>query len=120
MTTPRKKKSKMQAYGPAVGLLLALAAGVLAYFLSFSVDDILKQHLAGFKQMPAGQLQIFTTVVIFVVFVLLVSLIVAASVPRKKSVINEKQLAKDREEMLKEKRMTKLRREQMNRMNKGG
>jgi predicted PurR-regulated permease PerM len=120
MTRPRKKKSKMQAYGPAVGLLLAVAGGVLAYAVSKPVDDILKQHLTGFRQMPPDRLQIFTTVVIFIVFVLLVSLIVAAAAPRKKTIVSEKQMVKDREAMINEKKMTKLRREKMNRMNKGG
>jgi hypothetical protein len=109
----------MQAYGPAIGLLLAIAVGILAWFLAPEVDKILIRSLPNFREIAPNTLRIFTTVVMFIVFVLLVSLIVAAAVPKKKSAINEKGLIKEREDMIKEKKMTKLRRQHMNRMNRG-
>ncbi len=115
--SPRKKKTKMQAFGPAIGLLLVAAVGILAWFLAPEIDKILIRTLPNFKEIPKQNLQIFTTVVMTVVFVLLVSLIVAAAAPKRKSAVNEKEMVKDRLELIKEKELTKRRRKQMSRMN---
>jgi hypothetical protein len=114
-----KKRTKMQAYGPIIGLLLAGSFGVLSWFLAPEIDKILARSLPNFREMKADQLRIATTVIMFVIFVLLASLIVAAAAPRKKSMVNERGLVKDRAEMIKEKKLTKIRRQQMNKMNKG-
>lgn len=114
---PKKPKTKMQAFGPAIGLLLILAVGIIAWFLSPEIDKVLIRALPNFKEIPKQNLQIFTTVVVMVVSVLLVSLIVAAAAPKRKSAVNEKEMFKERLDIIKEKELTKRRRKQMNRMN---
>ncbi len=114
-----KNQSKLRSYWPLLGLLLAGTVGVLAWFLSPAIDTALRHTLPNFNAMPPDQLRIFTTVVLFVVFLLLASLIVAASAPKKKSMVSEKNLLKEREDLIKEKKLTRARRQQMNKMNKG-
>ena len=115
----RKKKTRMQAFGPLIGILLAGAFGILSWFLSPEIDNILKRSLPNFRAMPPDQLRIATTIIMFVIFVLLASLIVAAAAPKKKIMVGEPDIVKDRAALIKEKKLTKLRRQHMNKLNKG-
>lgn len=122
MSMSKKKPKRSQAYWPVIGLVLAGTSGVFAWFLAPEVNKILARSLTSYP--PAGvspeNLRLFMAGILFVVFVLLASLVVAASAPRKKSAINEKGLLKERVELVNDKKLRKLRQKQINRMNKSG
>ncbi len=118
-----KKRSKTQSYWPVIGLLLLLSCAAIAYvvgeplFTWFKTSHVIK----GFPPsgVPASNLQWLLRGIVFVVLGLFASLVVAAAAPKKKSVVTEKQMTKQREEMVREKKARKLRQQKMNKMNKG-
>lgn len=115
----KAKEARKQAFWPLIGFVLAIASGVMAFVLAPEVNKLLRKSLPNFRQIAEKDAQLFTTGVLFIVFVLLASLVVAAAVPRKKDIVSNKAMADERQDLLKEKRITKLRRKQMNKMNKG-
>jgi type III secretory pathway component EscT len=122
MAMRSKKPKKLQAFWPIIGLVMAVAFGVIAWFLADPVIGILSRSLPAFRSMTSDpqKLKIFVTIVLFVMFILLASLVIAVSAPRRGESVDEKKMAKSRAEMIKEKELTKLRRKQMNKLNKGG
>ncbi len=119
-TRSPKPKSRTQAFWPIIGLLLILALGFMAWVFAPPVIGFLSRTLPNFPpaEVPADTMQIFMTVVLFVLTGMIVSLIVAAAAPRKKSAVTEKNLVKERATMVEEKRKQKLRQRAINRMDK--
>ncbi|MBZ0284957.1 MAG: hypothetical protein K8L97_29750 [Anaerolineae bacterium] len=115
-----KPKSKMQAFWPIIGLMLILALGFISWVLAPPVIGFLGGVLPNFPpaEIPPDTMQIFITVVLFVLMSLIISLIVAAAAPRKRSAVNEKSLTKERALMVEEKKKQKLRQRAINRMDK--
>ena len=117
------KKSKTQAFWPILGLLLILACAAIGYFLGPAVVDWLDKGdvIRGFPPpgIPRANLNWILRGIVFVVLGLLASLVVAAAVPKKKSAVTEKQLTKQRAEMVHEKKARKMRQQFMNKQNKG-
>jgi short subunit fatty acids transporter len=97
-----------------LGLLLGLSAGALAFVAAPGLTDYLSRTLPNFPK-PTNQLTLIMTVILFVIFALIGSLIVAASMPRKKSVVTEVGLIKDRKVLVTEKKARKIRQQQINR-----
>lgn len=117
MTFREKKiKRKGQSYWPVFGLVLALALGVISWVVSPSAFNWLGTWLKGFPPagVPRPTLELLITVILFVVLSLFAALLVALAMPKKKSAVNEKQLAEERERMIEEKRMRRMRQKQMN------
>ncbi len=112
----KKTKRKGQSYWPVIGLVLALALGVISWAIAPSAFDWLGTWLKGFPPagVPRPTLELLITVVLFVVLGLLASLLVALAMPKKLSAVNEKQLAEERAQMIEEKRLRRLRQKQMN------
>lgn len=111
-----KPKSPLQAYWPILGLLLAIALGILAWAIAPGAFDWLGTWLRGFPPagVPRRTLELIITVVIFLVLGLLAGLLVALGMPKKKSAVSEKDVAVARARMVEEKRIRKLRQKQMN------
>jgi len=117
MNVNKGQEKKRQAYWPVLGLLLALSAGVLAYIAAPAVNQALDRSLPNFPT-PNSQLNLIMTVILFVIFALIGSLIVAAAAPKKKTIVNEVKLAKERKELVQEKKVRKLRQREINRQGK--
>lgn len=118
----KKPKSRTQSWWPLIGAFLIIADGILSYFLAGPTIAFLDAKLPNFP--PAGvsgsTLLLIITVVLFVIIGSLVSLIVAAAAPKKRSAVTEKNMMKERSAMVEDKRVTKLRQKQINKMNKNG
>jgi mannitol-specific phosphotransferase system IIBC component len=123
MTLQKPKKSRSQSFWPILGLLLIIACAIMAYFIGPAVVDWLDDGnvIRGFppRGIPRENVNWILRGILFVVLGLLSSLVVAAAVPKKKNVVNEKKLIKERQEMVNEKKARKLRQQQMNKLNKG-
>jgi len=116
MSMPRKTPQRGKAFWPALGLMLALASAGLSYAATPSVIGFLKSNLRGFpndKKIP-----IIVGVTLFALIVLILSLIVAFAVPRKKSAVTEIQISKDRKAMVNEKMARKIKQREINRQGK--
>ena len=119
----KPKKSRMQAYWPAMGAILILASAVIAYFIGPAVVEWLDKGnvIRGFppKGVPIANINWILRVIVFVIFVLLVSLFVAAAAPKKKSAVTEVKMVKERQALVNEKKARKMRQQLMNKQNKG-
>jgi hypothetical protein len=117
------KKSRTQAFWPVLGLMLIIACGAIAYFVGPEVVKWLDSSnvIRGFPPagVPRANLDWILRGIVFVVLALLASLMVAAAVPKKKSAVTEKQLVKQRTEMVNDKKARKMRQQLMNKQNKG-
>jgi hypothetical protein len=110
----RKPQPKGKAYWPVLGLLLALSAGALAFIAAPSVNEFLGRSLPSYPK-ATNQLNLIMTVILFVIFALIGSLLVAVAAPRKKNAVTEVGLIKDRKVMVNEKKIRKLRQKEINR-----
>jgi hypothetical protein len=63
---------------------------------------------------PRSQINLIVSATTFVVLAMFASLIVAATLPKKKSEINEKMLAKERAERVREQKARKVRQKMLN------
>jgi len=117
------KKSRTQAFWPVLGLMLIIACAAIAYFAGPAVVEWLDKGkvIRGFPPagVPRANVDWILRGIVFVVLALLSSLLVAAAVPKKKSAVTEKQLVKQRAEMVHEKKARKMRQQLMNKQNKG-
>src|SRR5262249_34963328 len=102
------KKSRTQSFWPVLGLLLILASAAIAYFLGPMLYDWFRtSHVVrGFPPLdqPRVNVEWILRFVVFVILGMVASLAVAAAVPKKKSTVTEKQLTKQRAEMVNEKK----------------
>jgi hypothetical protein len=117
------KKSRTQAFWPVLGLMLIIACAAIAYFAGPAVVEWLDDSnvIRGFPPAGIPRVNIYWILrgIVFVVLALLASLMVAAAVPKKKSAVTEKQLVKQRTEMVNDKKARKMRQQLMNKQNKG-
>ncbi len=113
----KKKEPRGKAFWPVLGFLLALSSGALAYVFAPSVLQYLKGHLTNFPPITTT-VTLIVTGILFMLIAMLFSLVVAFAVPRKKSVVTEIQIAKDRTAMVNEKVARKIKQRDINRQNK--
>jgi hypothetical protein len=118
-----KKKTRGQAWRPVVGFVLILSCAAMAYFLGPAIVTWLDQGnvIRGFppRGVPIENIRWILRGIVFVILILLGSLLVAVAAPKRKSAVNEKQMTKQREQLVLEKKARKIRQQQMNKMNKG-
>jgi hypothetical protein len=102
---------------PVMGLFLAIAIGIISYFLAPSVIALTKQLLPQFStsSMPREQLRLIFTVLTFVVLLAAVAFLVALFMPKKQTDVKEKDLKKEREQMAAYKKFERHRQRRINR-----
>lgn len=113
MSMPRKTPPRGRAFWPVLGFLLALSAGVLAFVFTDPTIAFLKTKLHPFPN--DAKVPIIIGVILFALFAMIFSLIVAFAVPRKKSAVTEIQMAKDRKVMVNQKMARKIKQREINR-----
>src|ERR1051325_3736733 len=116
MSMPRKTPPRGKAFWPIMGFLLALSAGALAFVFTHPVIDALRKSLRVFPADP--KVPIIVGVILFALFAMIFSLIVAIAAPRKKSAVTEIQMAKDRKVMVNQKMARKIKQREINRQGK--
>lgn len=116
MSMPRKTPPRGKSFWPVLGLLLALSSGVLAFIFTDPVITALRKSLRNFP--TDAKVPIIVGIVLFALFVMVFSLIVAFAVPRKKSGVTEVQMTKDRKAMVTEKMARKIKQREINRQGK--
>jgi|FLYN01.1.fsa_nt_gi hypothetical protein len=119
-----EKKGKNKAFWPLIGFLLALAAGILAWFLRDPVYDLLARSPAIPNFPPPGiapaQMKLLVAVALFTIILGLAGLIIALAAPRNPVWVKEKDLMKERSRVVKEKELKKARQREINRQMKSG
>ena len=111
------KKPRRNAYWPVLGLLLALAAGVLAFLAAPAVNQALDSSLPNYPT-PTPTLNWMVTAVLFIVFVLIGGLVVAVATPKKKAQVTDVMLTKEREKMVHYNKARKVRQREINKQGK--
>jgi hypothetical protein len=123
MMGKKPEKSKLQAFWPVMGALLIVTAAVLAFFIGPAVVNWLDKGnvIKGFppKGVPIVNIYWILRGIVFVILGLLASMVVAAAAPKKKSAVTEVKLAKERKDMVLDKKARKMRQQLMNKENKG-
>jgi len=116
MSMPRKTPPRGKAFWPIMGFLLALSSAALAFVFTDPVIGALKKSLRGFP--TDAKIPIIVGVILFALFAMVFSLIVAIAIPRKKSAVTEVQMAKDRKVMVNQKMARKIKQREINRQGK--
>ncbi|GIL08876.1 MAG: hypothetical protein BroJett033_3870 [Chloroflexota bacterium] len=111
-----KAKPKRRGMWPVIGLVLALALGVIAWVVAPAVYAFIRQRLPAFSigAFTEQQMTIFVAVLVFALLVALASVIVAAFAPRRgKYDTRDAALRKEKNAMLREERERKERRREV-------
>ena len=113
-------EKKRRAFWPVLGFLLLVALVGISYFAGPEIVKWLDSSnvIRGFppptSEVPRSQINLIVSATTFVVLAMFASLIVAATLPKKKSEINEKMLAKERAERVREQKARKVRQKMLN------
>jgi hypothetical protein len=105
-------KPKSKGLWPVMGLLMAVALGVISYFLAPSVKDIvIRITKGGFTghELPPDQMQLFFTGLVFLVLGSIAALIVAMAKPKPKRKVMDTDMVKQKEAMRHEEKLRKTR-----------
>jgi hypothetical protein len=117
MTQVKQAERKLKrSWWPLIGFLLVVSLGVISYFLAPNVIDLTLRALPRLSLRgisPEVTRWIFTALT-FGILVILVGLFVALFAPRKRTLVNETDLVKEREEMLREQQRTRARQRNVN------
>lgn len=107
------RSTTIRAFLPVMGLVLLVTLGVMAYFLSEPVHELLMDNLQG---VPADEeVRYVVAAVMFVVMMMVVGMIYAAFAPKPAKTVTESQLKRERMMVEAEKKARKQRRQQVNR-----
>ncbi len=118
------KKRKNKAFWPLIGFMLALSAGVLAWFLKDPVYSWLARSpvIPGFP--PAGidpaQMRLLVAAALFTIMLGFAGLVIALAAPKSAQRVKETDLIKERKMVMKEKELKKARQRELNRQMKSG
>jgi membrane protein implicated in regulation of membrane protease activity len=116
----RENKKSMRAFWPLLGFILIVALGIIAYVLG---EPIYNALAAGPNFPPAGgtrtQWLWILRGIAFVSLGLLSALIVAAAMPRQKTQVKEKDLAKERVQLNRERKAKRELQRKINKQMKG-
>ncbi|HUN09852.1 MAG TPA: hypothetical protein PLQ56_24830 [Aggregatilineales bacterium] len=113
-------EKKRRAFWPVLGFLMLVALVGISYFAGPEIVKWLDSSnvIRGFpppaSEVPRSQINLIVSATTFVVLAMFASLIVAATLPKKKSEINEKMLAKERAERVREQKARKVRQKMLN------
>jgi type III secretory pathway component EscU len=112
-------KKKANPLWPVIGFLLALALGVIAYFLAPSVRDFVftrfPNSISAFGTTTPENVQWIFTGAVFLLLLCLSGLVVAIAAPKNPVQVKDKDLVKQQKAMRAERTMKKKRRLAMER-----
>jgi hypothetical protein len=111
------EKKRKRGLWPVMGLILAVALGIISYFIAPAVIDLTKQLLPQFstRGMSPRDVHLIFTFLTFVVLMAFVAFLVAIFMPKKAINVNEADLKKEREQMQAYKRYERHRQRRINR-----
>lgn len=93
-------KKKRTGLRSVVGLVLAIAVGIIAYVLAPSVLSLIRDRYASFgRPYTDQQVTIGIAVALFFIIITIFALIVAAATPKPKLDVKETDIMKEREQM---------------------
>lgn len=101
---------------PVMGLLLALALAAISYLIAPNVISLTRQLLPQFSTtgMPQLQVRLIFALLTFVVLLLFVALLVSLFMPKRKMLVKESDMKKERDEMIQRKKMERVRQRKIN------
>ena len=108
--TPPKPKSK--AMWPLLGLMMAVAAAMFAYVIGPELIPVVRQITRGGfsgNEIPRPQMELAFMVITWIVFIAIGGLIVAMFMPKKKTIVKEKDLRTQRELKLEDQKRRRVR-----------
>ncbi|MCI0351545.1 MAG: hypothetical protein L0Z53_19145 [Acidobacteriales bacterium] len=111
------EKKRRRGLWPVMGLFMAVALGIIAYFLAPSVIELTKQLLPQFSTggIPREHLRLIFTFLTFVIMLSFVAFLVAIFMPKKPINVNENDLKKERAQMQAYKKYERQRQRKINR-----
>jgi hypothetical protein len=111
-----EKASGIKAYWPVLGFIMLVMLGIVAYILAPEVINLAKRTFPSFRgtELPALQMRLGFTFMVFVVFLAITGAILAAFAPKRALNVREGDLAKERKEMIDRKAMERKRQRKIN------
>jgi TRAP-type C4-dicarboxylate transport system permease small subunit len=92
-----------------VGLVIAIVIGVIGWFAAPAVIDFLRSNVQGFSTAGIPQIKLIVTAVVFVFGLIIASLVVAVISPKPDRSATLGEMAKERDELVKQKREARRR-----------
>ncbi len=108
--TPPKPKSK--AMWPLLGLMMAVAAAMFAYVIGPELIPIVRRLTRGGfsgNEIPRDQMELAFMFITWILFIGIGGLIVAIFMPKKRSIVKEKDLRTQRHDKLTEQKRRRVR-----------
>jgi hypothetical protein len=111
------EKKRRRGMWPVMGLLLAIALGVISYFIAPGVIDLTKKLLPQFstRGMSPRDVHLIFTALTFVILLAFAAFLVALFMPKKPINVNEADLKKEREKMAEYRKYERVRQRRINR-----
>ena len=113
----KEPEKRRKGLWPVYGLFMGLAAAAIAYVLSPILYRFVQQRSPRFSigTLTPNQVQLFFGIIIFLVVISIGSLLLALAAPKKKSVVSEAKLAKEKVKMDAALRARRKRQRELNR-----
>ena len=101
---------------PVMGLFLAVALAAISYLIAPNVIGLTRQLLPQFRTtgMPPDQVRLIFAFLTFVVLLAFAAFFVALFMPKRKMLVKDTDLKKERDEMVRAKQAEKLRQRKIN------
>lgn len=107
-------KKKNNPFWPVMGLVLAVALGVISWFIAPSVRDFVftrfPNSVSAFATTSEANVQLIFTGVVFFILMCISGMIVAVAVPKKSSQVKDKDIRKQQASIRKEREVKKRKR----------
>lgn len=106
------KKVSIRAFLPIFGLILIIAFGAIAYVFGTPLTELLR----GFIPISTQDLDTFDWIsraIIFLALVMVATLVYSIAIPKKKDIVTERALEKERKARIEAEKLEKLRQRQV-------
>lgn len=113
-----QEKKFNRALWPVIGFILAVALGAIAWMLQPTVITFLRRTSPRVREavrdLPDWQVEVLVAFIIFILLAVLAALIVAVLSPKKKAIVKDIDLVKERKAILLEHKRDKVRQRYVN------
>jgi heme exporter protein D len=106
------KKVSIRAFLPIFGLILIIAFGAIAYIFGVPLTELLR----GFIPISPDDLDTFDWIsraIIFLALVMIATLVYSIAIPKKKDIVTERALEKERNARIEAEKLEKVRQRQV-------
>jgi predicted histidine transporter YuiF (NhaC family) len=107
------RRTTIRAFLPLFGLILIIAFGAIAFIFGASLTDLLVSMIPSIASVELTTLDWISRAIIFLALVMVATLIYSIAIPKKKDIVTERALEKERKDRMEAQKQEKLRQRQV-------